>query len=126
MDDLYKQEILDHYWSPHNAGALEHATHAAKEVNTSCGDSIEMGLIVEDGKVAAVRFQGQGCAISQASTSMLTDKLKGMTLRQAQGLTQNDILTMLGITVGPARMSCATLGLMTMQKALNEQDKRDK
>ncbi|MBI5135179.1 SUF system NifU family Fe-S cluster assembly protein [Candidatus Uhrbacteria bacterium] len=119
-DDLYKQEILDHYWNPHNAGTLHGATVSAKEVNTSCGDSVVMDLIITNDRVSDVRFQGQGCAISQASTSMLTDKIKGMDAAQAKNLSEKDILEMLGITVGPARMKCATLGLMTLKKALND------
>ncbi len=118
MDDLYKEEILDHYWNPHNSGELANATASAQEYNTACGDKIQMDLMVDDERVVDVRFKGEGCAISQASASMLTDKLKSLPLRQAQGLTDADISAMLGIAISPARMKCATLGLETMKKAL--------
>jgi nitrogen fixation protein NifU and related proteins len=119
-DDLYKEEILDHYWNPHNAGTLAHATANAEEYNVTCGDKIHLYLMIDDDKVVDVRFQGEGCAISQASTSMLTDTLKGLGLRQAQAINDHDILRMLGITISPARMKCATLGLETMKRALEQ------
>ncbi len=118
MDDLYKEEILDHYWNPHNAGFLENATASAHEHNVTCGDKIRMDFIVDGDTVVDVRFQGEGCAISQASASMLTDKLKDLSIKQAQQMSDDDILQMLGITISPARMKCATLGLETMKKAL--------
>lgn len=118
MDDLYKEEILDHYWNPHNAGSFPNPTLTAEEHNVTCGDKIRMEFIVDGDTVGDVRFNGEGCAISQASASMLTDKLKGLPLRQARELTDADITAMLGITISPARLKCATLGLETMKKAL--------
>ncbi len=118
-DDIYKEEILEHYWDPHNAGTLEHPDASAEELNIVCGDKIRMDFAVANKKVVDVRFKGEGCAISQASASMLTDMLKGVTLRQAQGITENDVLEMLKIPISPARTKCALLGFEVMKKALS-------
>ena len=118
-DDIYKEEILEHYWEPHNAGTLEHPDASAEELNVVCGDKIRMDFSFANGNITDVRFTGVGCAISQASASMLTDTLKNIPLRQAQGITEKDIFNLLKIPISPARTKCALLGWQTMQKALS-------
>ena len=118
-DDIYKEEILEHYWEPHNSGTLPHPQASAEEVSETCGDKIRIDLAIDKGgRITDVRFTGAGCAISQASTSMLTDKLKGLTITQAQKLSEQDILAILKISISPARQKCALLGWQVMKKAL--------
>lgn len=118
-EDLYKEEILEHYWNPHNAGSIPNPTATTEEANTICGDKIRMDVLISDGLVSDIRFSGQGCAISQASCSMLTDTVKGKSLREARAITDADVLKLLGIPISPARTNCALLGLKTVQKAFS-------
>ena len=104
---MYRENILDHYREPHNAGRLEAATFSHKELNPSCGDTIELFVKLEGGRVADVRFDGHGCAISQASVSMLTDHLKGMDVESLKKLAKEDIFKLLGVEVGMTRLRCA-------------------
>jgi nitrogen fixation NifU-like protein len=118
MDDLYRDYILEHYRRPHNFGVLDNATATQEGANPLCGDRITLQLRVADGQVAGVGFTGRGCAISQASASLLTDEIKGMPLDRATAMTSCDVLDMLGIDISPARMKCALLSLETLQGAL--------
>lgn len=117
-DELYRDNILDHYKHPRNAGRLEDATFRARVLNPSCGDSIELFLKVEADSVTAVRFEGRGCAVSQASISMLTERITGRPLAEVMAIDEKDVLGLLGINVGPMRMKCALLSLHTLQSAL--------
>ena len=118
MDDFYKEYILDHYLNPRNFGHLEHPTAKAEDLNPLCGDKISMELSVgPDGKVDDVRFSGKGCAISQASASMLTESLKGKTLEEVAKLSQDVVLENVGIGISPTRMKCAMLGLKVAKSA---------
>jgi nitrogen fixation NifU-like protein len=118
MDDLYRDEILEHYRRPHNFGTLEQPDAVFEGANPLCGDRITMMLGIRDGVVEQVAFTGRGCAISQASASMLTDEIKGKPLSDVTQLTQDDVLDELGIEISPARMKCALLSLDTLQRAL--------
>ena len=119
MDDMYREYILDYFRDPRNHGHLEHPTIAAADTNPLCGDRIEIDLLVgDDGRVTAVRFTGRGCAISQASASMLTERIEGATLEELRALTPQDILEMLGVTIGPARQRCALLGLRVLHQGI--------
>jgi nitrogen fixation NifU-like protein len=118
MDDFYKEYILDHYRNPRNFGHLEHPTASAEDLNPLCGDKIHMELSVGgDGKIDDVRFEGKGCAISQASASMLTETLKGKTLEEVARLSQDVVLENVGIGISPTRMKCAMLGLKVAKSA---------
>lgn len=119
MDDLYREYILDHYRNPHNHGHLEHPDITAEATNPLCGDHIEIELQVEGDQVKAVTFSGQGCAISQASASMLTDRIEGAHLDDLRHLTPNDVLEMLGVEIGPARQRCALLSLRVLHKGIS-------
>lgn len=118
MDDLYREQILDHYKHPRNFGRLQNAHVSASDNLVSCGDSMSMQLEIEDDKVKDIRFQGRGCAISIASASILTEEVRGKNIEDLKSLTKDDILTMLGIQPTPTRLKCALLSLEVLHKAL--------
>jgi nitrogen fixation protein NifU and related proteins len=118
MDDLYRDYILEHYRRPHNFGVLDNATATQEGANPLCGDRITLQLRVTGDQIAAVGFTGRGCAISQASASLLTDEIKGKPVDAAAAMKANDVLDLLGIEISPARMKCALLSLETLQGAL--------
>jgi nitrogen fixation protein NifU and related proteins len=118
MDDLYREHILDHYKNPRNYGDLPEATHHYHDTNPLCGDEITMFLKVgEDGRIDDVHFTGRGCAISQASASLLTEEIRGKTLDEAKAIDREHVLANLGITISPARVKCALLSLKTLKGA---------
>ena len=118
MDDLYRQYILDHFREPRNYGAIEDADIHAADTNPLCGDRIAFDLKIQDGRVKEVRFSGRGCAISQASASMLTEKIEGASLEELQALTPQDVFDMLGVEIGPARQRCALLSLRVLHQGI--------
>ena len=117
MDDFYRDYILDHYRSPRNFGTLDRPDASAEDLNPLCGDQIKMELKVDDGVITDVRFSGKGCAISQASASMLTESIKGMKLEDAAKLSKDAVLENVGIGISPTRMKCAMLGLRVLKSA---------
>jgi|SRR5215212_8457136 len=120
MDDLYRDEILEHYRNPHNFGTLEEPSVVHEGANPLCGDRITLMLgISDEGKIEEVAFTGRGCAISQASASMLTDEIRGMPLGDIAQLGRQDVLDNLGIEISPARLKCALLSLDTLRRALD-------
>jgi nitrogen fixation NifU-like protein len=117
MDDFYRDYILDHYRSPRNFGTLENPDVQAEDVNPLCGDQIRVELKLDDGVISDVRFSGKGCAISQASTSMLLEQIKGMTLADVAKMPKDAVLENVGIGISPTRMKCAMLGLRVLKSA---------
>lgn len=126
-NSLYREEILEHYRSPQNFGRLEKFGLSSKQLNPFCGDEIEIFVqwarraIGDTGDrrvVEEVGFVGVGCAISIAGASILTEHVKGKTKKELTKLSQNDMLTMLGITVSETRKKCALLALSTLQDCL--------
>ncbi len=119
MDDqLYREYILEHYKHPHNWGELASADLQAHDLNPLCGDELTIQLALdEEGKVADVGFTGHGCAISQASASMLTDEIRGMTPEQLLNLDRDFVLDLLGIDISATRMKCAMLSLKVVKAA---------
>jgi nitrogen fixation NifU-like protein len=115
FDDLYRQNILDHYQSPRNFGTLDNPDISAEDSNPLCGDVIRMDLKIEDGKVADVRFTGKGCSISRAAASMLTEEIRGKSLEEVKRIGKDEVLEMLGIELGPVRLKCALLALKTLK-----------
>lgn len=113
--EIYKDIILDYYRNPRNFGDLPNPDVRAKDSNPLCGDIIEMQLKITDGKVEDVRFKGKGCAISQASASMLTEVVKGKTLDEVKSMSKTDVLNLIGIDPGPTRIKCALLGLKVVK-----------
>jgi nitrogen fixation protein NifU and related proteins len=120
MDDIYQQQILEHAKHPHNFGTLDPATVSHEEHNPLCGDRVRIDLLIEDEVIVDVRFSGRGCAISQASASLLTDELKGMSLEAAKAYTKDDLLELIGIPLSknPTRLRCALLSLKTLKAGL--------
>ena len=125
--DIYREVILDHYKHPRNFGHLTHPDAKIEEGNVTCGDRIVMEILVtrhpSHVTIRDIRFSGEGCAISQASASMLTEKVKGMKLSQVMKLTTSDILVILGTALTPSRTKCATLPLEVLQKAVIQYEK---
>jgi nitrogen fixation protein NifU and related proteins len=117
MDDFYRDFILDHYRNPRNYGHLENPVVYAEDLNPLCGDQIRFEFDIDGGVVRDVRFSGKGCAISQASASMLTESLKGMRLEDVARLSKDVILENVGIGISPTRMKCAMLGLRVAKSA---------
>jgi nitrogen fixation NifU-like protein len=122
MDDLYRDYILEHYRHPHNFGVLESPTASYEGSNPLCGDRITMMLGISDGVVQEVAFTGRGCAISQASASLLTDEIKGKTVEEIEKLTPEDVLDLIGVEISPARLKCALLSLDTLSHALADEE----
>lgn len=120
MDDLYRDEILEHYRRPHNFGVLELPSASYEGSNPLCGDRITMQLTVQDGIVTDVGFTGRGCAISQASASLLTDEVKGKPVADVAAFGATDLLDLLGIEISPARLKCAMLSFDSLQHLLDE------
>ncbi len=115
--DIYAEEIIAHYEHPHNKGELKNPSVSIHEHNPLCGDDITVYLKIENNKITDVKFSGAGCAISMASASMLTDDIKGKTLTEIEKMGLHEIIELLGIDPGPARLKCATLSLRTVKEA---------
>ena len=120
MDDLYRENILDHYKNPRNAGHLDHPTATADGVNPLCGDELSVELEIEGDTVQDVRFNGRGCAISQAAASMISDVVKGKTVAEVRALGSEDVLEELGIPLSPIRLKCALLSVNVLRVALGD------
>jgi nitrogen fixation NifU-like protein len=116
--DLYAEDILDHYKHPRHYGHLEHPSLTYHDSNPSCGHEITLELKIEDGRVAHVAFSGQGCAISQASASMMTEEILGKSLDELKGWNKDNILELVGIPLGPVRLKCALLPLKALKAAV--------
>lgn len=119
--NLYQEEILEHYKHPHNHGAMEGTDVVVqREFNPLCGDQLTFYMKFHNGRVADVRFEGDGCAISQAAASMLTDTVRGMTVKEVSQLQKEDVLELLGIELGPTRLKCALLSVQGLTNAAHQ------
>jgi nitrogen fixation NifU-like protein len=114
-DQFYREYILDHYKNPRNFGRLEHPDISHEEDNPLCGDVIGMDFRIKGDVIEDIRFHGRGCAISQASASLLTERLKGISLEDAKKIGKEDVLGELGIQISPARIKCALLSLKVLK-----------
>ena len=139
FDDLYRDLILDHYRNPRNSGPLDGAGVVAEGVNPSCGDEIQVAIKLEDGRLAAVRFRGQGCSISQSSASMMTQETVGRSLDAVRALAETaqqlftredfdvdavdigDLEALQGVVRFPVRIKCALLAWKVLEQALAEE-----
>ena len=119
IDQMYQEQILDHYKAPRNFGKIENASVHHHEKNPLCGDEIDMFLIIDENKrIVDIKVYPTGCAISVASASMLSDEIKGKTIYELEKMTKENILEMLGIPISPVRLKCALLSLDTLKNSI--------
>lgn len=117
-DELYREYILEHYKRPHNWGELPDPDLEANDLNPLCGDELRVQLAVDDeGRITDIAFSGHGCAISQASASMVSDEVKGMKVADLLSLDRSFVLDLLGIDISAQRMKCAMLSLKVLKSA---------
>jgi nitrogen fixation NifU-like protein len=120
LDSLYREVILDHYKNPHGHGVIDGADAEAEGQNPLCGDEVSIALTFEGDTIADVKFQGRGCAISQAATSMLMDMVKGRSASEVASMSSEELLEEVGIPLTPVRLKCALLGLGVLKVALHK------
>ncbi|AEI39675.1 Fe-S cluster assembly sulfur transfer protein SufU [Paenibacillus mucilaginosus] len=136
LDDLYRRVIMDHYKNPRNRGTFDEGEAVSINLNNpTCGDKIQLQMQVEDGRVKAAKFVGEGCSISLSSASMMTDAVKGKTLEEALEMAENfsglmkgesvefeyeDIESLSGVNKFPARIKCATLAWNALRKGIEQ------
>jgi nitrogen fixation protein NifU and related proteins len=120
LDSLYREVILDHYKNPRGHGVIDDADAVAEGQNPLCGDEVSIAVAFEGDTIADVKFQGRGCAISQAATSMLMDMVKGRTAHEVATMSRDELLEEVGIPLTPVRLKCALLGLGVLKVALHK------
>ncbi len=120
LDSLYREVILDHYKNPRGHGVISGADAEAEGQNPLCGDEVSIAVAFEGDTIADVKFQGRGCAISQAATSMLMDMVKGRTAQEVASMSRDELLDEVGIPLTPVRLKCALLGLGVLKLALHK------
>ncbi len=119
--DLYQQNILDHYKNPRKRGDVKNATHTGRAENKSCGDSLTVQLMIDDGGVIKqAGFTGEGCVLSQAAASMLLEKIVGQKINDLKKIDQKFIVDLLNISVGPNRLKCALMSMEAIKRAIGK------
>jgi nitrogen fixation NifU-like protein len=121
FDQLYREVILDHYKNPRSHGLLEHADAQAEGQNPLCGDEVTVSVRFGEGDtIEEIGFEGRGCAISQAATSMLTELVRGRSAAEVASMPKDELLDEIGIPLTPVRLKCAILGLGVLKLALHK------
>jgi nitrogen fixation protein NifU and related proteins len=122
--DMYQEIILQHYRAPRNFGTLPEATRTGEESNPLCGDHIRFDLKIDSSTMMVddVKFSGDGCAISVASASLLTQRVKGKPIAEVEALTREDVFKLIGIPLSPVRVKCALTGFVALGRALHGDD----
>jgi nitrogen fixation NifU-like protein len=118
MDALYREYIIDHYKNPRNFGELEQRDAEFEDRNPLCGDELGVQIKLDGDRVSDLRFHGQGCAISQATASIISDELKGKSVSEISELDRHFVVEELGIDLSPTRLKCGLLSLKVVQGAL--------
>jgi len=121
--DIYADNILDHFRHPRHQGQIANATVSHEEKNIECGDIVQVWLRISGGKIIGISWEGTGCAISQASMSILSEELEGMSEEKIQALSKDDVYELLGVPIGPRRFKCALMGLHAVKNALRKAQK---
>ena len=122
MDDIYREELMEHYKYPQNRGHVHDATCETTQKNPMCGDVITMQLKIEGGSIKDIKFDGEMCAVSVASASVLTEEVLGKSLEDAKKVTKDELLDLLGVELTTSRIKCATLPLETLQNMIEGYD----
>ncbi|TWU02733.1 Fe-S cluster assembly sulfur transfer protein SufU [Stieleria varia] len=118
--DIYEEHVLDHYEDPYHRGPLESATHADEGKNPLCGDVVQVSLrLSDDGRIEEAWFEGEGCVISQASASMLIEKVEGKTLDEVKAFSADEMLELFGPKLTPNRQKCCLLSWRVLQSAIH-------
>jgi nitrogen fixation NifU-like protein len=117
-DSIYREVILEHSRNPSNRGTLDPADFSHEDVNPMCGDEIRIDVRLAGDRISEIRFSGRGCAVSQASASILTEMVEGKPLDEVKAIGKDDLLDEIGIPVSPARMKCAMLGLKVLKAGI--------
>lgn len=115
---IYAEELISHYEHPHNKGTLQNPSIMLHEDNPTCGDDLTIYCLIENEKIKDIKFDGEGCAISIGTASMLTDDVKGKTLSEIDKMDFNTIKDLIGMDPGQSRVKCATLALKALQGAI--------
>ena len=116
--EMYREYVLALYKNPLNKGIIENPSHEFMKNNPLCGDEIKIQLVIKNNKIENLKFDGIGCAISMASASLLTEKLKNLTIEEAKNINKDDILELIKIPLSPVRIKCALLSLDVLRGAL--------
>lgn len=117
-DSIYREIILEHYKNPKNRGTLDPHDYSYEDVNPLCGDEVRIDVRVEGDRISEVKFSGRGCAVSQASASILTEMVEGQTLDAVKAIGKDELFDEIGIPISPARVKCALLGLKVLKAGL--------
>lgn len=117
-DSIYREIILEHYQHPKNRGTLDPNDYTYEDVNPLCGDEVRIDVRVADGKISEIKFSGRGCAVSQASASILTEMVEGQTLDHVKAIGKEELFDEIGIPISPARVKCALLGLKVLKAGI--------
>ena len=117
-DSLYREIILEHYKNPRNRGELDPNDFTYEDTNPLCGDEVRIDVRMADDRISEVKFSGRGCAVSQASASILTEMVEGHSLADVKAIGKDDLLDEIGIPVSPARLKCALLGLKVLKASI--------
>lgn len=121
--DIYREEILDHYKNPRNSGQIKDPDCQSELDNPLCGDMIKVFVQLEQDIIKEIKYQAEGCSVSVATISMLSERIKGLPKKQVMLLNQADVLAILGIPLSATRLQCAMLGLTAIQNCLNQNNK---
>lgn len=124
MLNFYQEILMDHYRNPRNNGVIDQSNFRAEQRNSSCGDEVLFTGLINDNQLCDVLFKGKGCVISQATASLLSEKVKNKSLDAILALDKDDLTVMLGMQLGPVRLLCGLLSLTALQCGISDYKKR--